>query len=263
MSLGRPELPEVGELVVATVQRVESYGAYVSLDEYKDKEGLLHISEISSRWVRNIRNHVRQNQKVVLQVLRTDPGKGQVDLSLRRVSRDEKRKKIESWKKERKAVTLLTQAAQQLNTDTEALFKGEGEKLVEHYGSLYEGFEEAAKKGADALKQIGVEPKTAEVFSEIAKEKIVIRGVTVQGVFEASSMSSFGIQEIKDMFQKAEEIAQDNDATISITTLGAPKYRAQLTAEDYKKAEYAFDKVIKFAEESWKAIDGSISFKRE
>ena len=263
MSLGRSEWPEVGELVVATVRRVESYGAYVGLDEYTDREGLLHISEISSRWVRNIRNHVRPGQKVVLQVLRTDPGKGQVDLSLRRVSRDENRKKIESWKKERKAVTLLTQAAHQLNTETEALFESEGAKLVERYGSLYEGLEVAAKRGAAALKEAGVEPKTAEVLSEIANEKIVIRGVTIQGTFEASTMSSFGIQEIKDMFQKAEGVAQDNDADISITTLGAPKYRIQLTAEDYKKAEYALDEVVKFAEEAWKAIDGSLSFTRE
>jgi len=263
MSLGRPEWPEVGELVVATVRRVESYGAYVSLDEYTDREGLLHISEISSRWVRNIRNHVRPGLKVVLQVLRTDPGKGQIDLSLRRVSRDENRKKIESWKKERKAVTLLTQAAHQLNTDTETLFEKEGMKLVEHYDSLYEGLEEASKRGADALREAGVESKVAEVLSEMAKEKIVIRGVTVQGVFEASTMSSFGIQEIKDTFQKAEEVAEENDATISITTQGAPKYRIQLTAEDYKKAEYALDVVVKFTEKAWENIDGSIAFTRE
>jgi len=263
MSLGRPEWPEVGELVVATVRRVESYGAYVSLDEYSEREGLLHISEISSRWVRNIRNHVRPGQKVVLQVLRTDPGKGQVDLSLRRVSRDEKRKKIESWKKERKAVTLLTQAAHQLNTDTKTLFEREGVKLVQHYGSLYEGFEAASKRGAAALKEAGVDPNVAEVLSEIAKEKIVVRGVTVQGVFEASTMSSYGIQEIKDAFQKVEEVAEENDAAVSITTLGAPKYRIQLTADDYKRAEYALDVVIKFVEEVWENIDGSIAFTRE
>ena len=79
--------PEVGDLVVATVQRIVGYGAYVTLDEYEDKEGLLHISEISSSWVRNIRNHVRERQKVVLQVLRVDAAHGQVDLSLRRVRR--------------------------------------------------------------------------------------------------------------------------------------------------------------------------------
>lgn len=263
MSLGRPEWPEIGELVVATVRRVESYGAYVSLDEYTEREGLLHISEISSRWVRNIRNHVRPGQKVVLQVLRTDPGKGQVDLSLRRISRDEKRKKIESWKKERKAVTLLTQAAHQLNTETEALFESQGVKLVEHYDSLYEGLEEASKRGVDALTEAGVEPKVAEVLSEMAKEKIVVKGVTIQGVFEASTMSSFGLQEIKDVFQKAEVVAEDNDSTISITTLGAPKYRIQLMAEDYKKAEYALDAVVKFAEDAWENIDGSLAFTRE
>ena len=131
MSLGLPEWPEVGELLVATVQRVESYGAYVSLDEYREKEGLLHISEISSRWVRNIRNHVRPGQKVVLQVLRTDLSKGQVDLSLRRVSRDEKRKKLESWKKARKAETLLAQAAQELGVSLDSLYGSGGGKLGE------------------------------------------------------------------------------------------------------------------------------------
>ena len=77
MGLGLPEWPEIGYVVIATVKRVESYGAYVGLDEFGEKEGLLHISEISSRWVRNIRNHVRPGQKVVLQVLRTDQSKEQ------------------------------------------------------------------------------------------------------------------------------------------------------------------------------------------
>ncbi|MBN2334499.1 translation initiation factor IF-2 subunit alpha [Candidatus Bathyarchaeota archaeon] len=263
MSLGRSEWPEVGELVVTTVQRVESYGAYVSLDEYGEKEGLLHISEISSRWVRNIRNHVRVKQKIVLQVLRTDPGKRQVDLSLRRVTKDERRKKIESWKKERKAETLLTQAAQQLGTDAATFYEAEGAKIVEAYGSLYGGFEAASKRGIEALTEVGIEPKAAEVMNEIAKDKIIIKGVTIQGVFEATSLDSHGVQDIKDRFQKADEVAQEHDSTIRIFTLGAPKYRIELTAEDYKKAEYALDQVVKFTQEVWGSSDGSISFKRE
>jgi translation initiation factor 2 subunit 1 len=263
LSLGLPELPEVGDFVVVTVQRVESYGAYVSLDEYNNKEGLLHISEISSRWVRNIRNHVRPNQKMVLQVLRTDPSKGQVDLSLRRVSRDEKRKKLESWKKARKAETLLAQAAQELGTGVPELYSSAGVKLVETYGSLYEGLEMASKKGVDALKEAGVDDKTAQVLSVIAQDKIIIKGVTVQGIFEATAMSSSGVQDIKDAFMKAEEVAQENEATVKIYTLGAPKYRVELIAEDYKKAEQALDKVVKFTEKAWTGFEGTISFTRE
>ncbi len=46
-------------------------------------EGLLHVSEISSSWIRNIRDFVREGQKMVLKVLRVDLEKGHIDLSLR------------------------------------------------------------------------------------------------------------------------------------------------------------------------------------
>ncbi len=263
MSLGLPEWPEVGDFVVTTVLRVESYGAYVSLDEYKDKEGLLHISEISSRWVRNIRNHVRPNQKIVLQVLRTDASKGQVDLSLRRVSRDEKRKKLESWKKARKAETLLAQAAQELGTSLEALYDSYGVKLVQTYGGLYEALEAASKKGVDVLTEAGVTGRAADVIAAIAQDKIIVKGVTIQGVFEAMAMSNSGVMDIKEAFMKAEEAAQEYDAAVKIYTLGAPKYRIELTAEDYKKAEQALDQVVKSTQKAWTGFEGSVSFTRE
>jgi translation initiation factor 2 subunit 1 len=263
MSLGLSEWPEVGELVVASVLRVQGYGAYVSLDEYDQKEGLLHISEISSRWVRNIRNHVRQGQKVVLQVLRTDPGKGQVDLSLRRVSKDERRKKIESWKKSRKAETLLTSAANQLGIELTELYETEAFKLVDEYGSLYDGLEAAAKNGSAALCALGMEEKVAKIIADIVKDKIIIKGVTIQGIFELSSMSNNGITEIKEVFSKSIDIAEENDSEIQVTTMGAPKYRIELTADDYKKAELALKQVVDFAQDYWKVKDGSITFIRE
>ena len=144
MSLGHAEWPETGEMVVATVSRIETYGAYVALDEYNNKEALLHISEISSRWVRNIRNHVRENQKVVLQVLRVDLSKGQVDLSLRRVNKDDRRKKVEQWKKTRKAETLLKQAATDLKVTPEDLYAEISPKLNEAQVNLYDALEQSA-----------------------------------------------------------------------------------------------------------------------
>ena len=103
MSFRRTEWPEVGDLVITTVDRVTSYGAYVVLDEY-GKKGLLHISELSTTWVKNIRDFVRERQKVVLKVLRVNVEKGQVDLSLRRVTKREKKEKS-SCGKERERQT--------------------------------------------------------------------------------------------------------------------------------------------------------------
>src|SRR4030067_3723450 len=100
MAFKKPEWPEPGDLVLTSVQRITDYGAYVTLDEY-EKEGLLHVSEGSSGWVRNIREFVREGQKTVLKVLRVDPEKRHVDLSLRRVSRRERREKLLASKMEK------------------------------------------------------------------------------------------------------------------------------------------------------------------
>src|SRR5947209_10070348 len=95
--------PEVGDLVVATVKRVEDYGAYVKLDEFAGIEGLVHISEMATTWVRNIRDHAREGQKLVLKGLRVNPQRNQKDLSLRRVTGREKTEKKREGKKERTA----------------------------------------------------------------------------------------------------------------------------------------------------------------
>lgn len=263
MSLGLPDWPEVGYIVIATVKKVESYGAYVRLDEYGGKEGLLHISEISSRWVRNIRNHVRQNQKVVLQVMRTDPNKGQVDLSLRRVSRDDRRKKLEDWKKARKAETLLTQAASQLGVELLGLYESDGSKLVERYGSLYGGLEATSKNGLEALAEVGITGETADVLNAISKDKIVISQVTIQGLIKMTSLGNEGVEDIRMAFIDAGGVAEEHGATIRITTKGAPKYRIDLMADDYKTAEFAMDKTVTSIEDAWGSIDGTFSYERQ
>ncbi len=263
MSLGLPDWPEVGYIVIATVLKVESYGAYVRLDEYGGKEGLLHISEISSRWVRNIRNHVRRNQKVVLQVMRTDPKKGQVDLSLRRVSKDDRRKKLEDWKKARKAETLFTQAAIQLGVELMDLYNSDGSKLVERYGTLYGGLEATSKNGLEALSEVGITGKTADILNTIAKDKIVISQVTIQGLIKITSLGNKGVEDIRMAFIDAGGVAEVHGATIKITTKGAPKYRIDLMADDYKTAEFAMDKTVTSIEAVWENLDGTFSYERQ
>ena len=79
----RKEWPDEGDLVVATVHKVLNYGAFAKLEEYPGKEAFIHISEVSSGWVKNIRDYVRENQKIVAKVLRVNPRKGHVDVSLK------------------------------------------------------------------------------------------------------------------------------------------------------------------------------------
>ena len=87
------EWPDEGELIIGTVYKVLNYGAFAKLEEYHGKEAFIHISEVSSGWVKNIRDHVRENQKIVCRVLRVNPKKGHVDASLKRIRKIKELKK--------------------------------------------------------------------------------------------------------------------------------------------------------------------------
>ncbi len=94
-------------------------------------------------------------------------------------------------------------------------------------------------------------------------EKIVVKGVTIQGVFEVTAMGSRGVEEIKDLFRGVKDLGEDTESTVNIYTLGAPKYRVEVTSEDYKKAELALDHIVKQAEKDWSSHEGTIAFKRD
>ena len=61
-------IPEENEIVICTVKKILPHGVFVSIDEYKDKEGLIHISEISPGRVRNIRDFVEEGKKIVCKI---------------------------------------------------------------------------------------------------------------------------------------------------------------------------------------------------
>src|SRR4030067_3105179 len=125
MSEHKPDWPESGDLVIASIESVMDYGAYANLDEY-NKRGFLHISEISSARIRNVRDFIREKQKMVLKVLRVDLEKGHIDLSLRRVTKRARIEKIKAWKKDRKADALLRGVAEKVGLSYDEVYEKAG-----------------------------------------------------------------------------------------------------------------------------------------
>ena len=88
------ELPEVGEIVVATITKLGDHGAYATLDEYNKIQGFLHVSEIAHGWVRNVSKYVKEGEKKVLLVKKISKGREEIDLSLKQVSREQQKRKL-------------------------------------------------------------------------------------------------------------------------------------------------------------------------
>jgi translation initiation factor 2 subunit 1 len=251
-------LPEPGEVVVCTVREITSHGIYVNLDQYDGTNGFLHVSEISTGWVRNIDRVAKVSQKLILKVIRINKARREIDLSLRQVTNEERRAKVIEWKREERALTIMDAVKKKLGVD-DARLKEMKQKLEAGFGTLYEALEAAARKGDRALVSAGLSEKEAKVLAEIAGEKIIPPRYEVGALVEVSSRSPEGIEQVKKTLLAA---ANAPSAEVHITYAGAPRYRVRITADDYKQAEKALDTVIEKIKDGVGKHDG-FTFKRE
>ncbi len=261
--MSKAEWPEVGELVVGTVERIVPYGAYVKLDDYEGKEGLIHVSELSSSWVRNIREHVREGQKVVLQVLRIDREKAHIDLSLRRVSARERRERLLEMKQARRGELLLKTAAEKMGVSLEEAYEKVGSAIEARYGSLYSGLEEAVERGEEALIKANIPNDWASVLTEVAKAKVKVPKVRIRGLLELTSTRPDGVEVLKNAFSKAKNAKRKRGTDISIYVLSAPRYRIEVSSRNPKDAEETLELASATAIKAVEEVGGQGKFTRE
>lgn len=72
---------KTGEIVTGCVTGIEKYGIFVSLDDYYN--GLIHISEISDNFVRNIHDYVKIGETINAKVLEENDKEHHVKLSIK------------------------------------------------------------------------------------------------------------------------------------------------------------------------------------
>ena len=257
----KKDYPEEGEFVVGTVIKVQNYGAFVSLDEYPNKEGFIHIAEVASGWVKRIRNHIKEKQKVVCKVISIDESKGHVDLSLKRVNEHQKRDKIKEWKNSEKAQRLIQMLSDKLNKSISQCYKEFGNELMTKYGTLYSAFEETAYD-SDILSNDGFTGDWIEEFKILAKENISIQFVEISGYLDIKSWLPDGIEQIKKALINA-ELSEYEDVEIHVKYIGAPHYMVTIKAPDYKIAEDEMKKAVERIEKEIMIKNGEVIFHRK
>lgn len=257
-------LPSENDLVICTVTKVFSQGAFASLDEYEGKVGFIHISEIASTWVKNIRDFVKEGQKTVAKVLSIDAKKGHIDLSTRRVGDAQKKNKMQEWKRSQKAEKLLEFIAKEVNKGLDDAYNEVGFKLEERYGSIYDAFEEISLLDEKALQGLGIPKPWKEPLLRVVAENVAIPQVNINGYLDLKCPAPNGIEIIKDALIKAREAgSNEEDVKLEIAYMGSPRYRLKVIAPDYKIAEETLRKSADVALNIIKEGGGLGKFLRE
>ncbi|MEZ5426486.1 MAG: polyribonucleotide nucleotidyltransferase [Pyrinomonadaceae bacterium] len=83
---------EVGETYMGTVSRIVDFGAFVEI--FPNVDGLLHISEISDRRIRDVRDELKEGQQVLVKCIGKEGNK--IKLSRKAVLKEEKARATQS-----------------------------------------------------------------------------------------------------------------------------------------------------------------------
>jgi translation initiation factor 2 subunit 1 len=249
-----------GELVFATITRVTPHGAYARLEEFGGVEGFLHVSEVASGRVRQVERYARPQQKVVLKVIRVDPVRREVDLSLKQVTKEEWRRKLIQVKKVEKTRAILSALRNRLNWD-EGKVKWLMDALASMAPSPYDALEECLRSGPEFLKGLGLSDEELRVLMEEARERITPSAVEIRGVAEIRVPSPNGVEVIKSVLGRVQDLGKTQN--VRVHYLGAPRYMILVRAENFKNAERILGDLVESLRKDVERQGGIFSFKRE
>lgn len=113
---------KVGKIVVGYVTGIEKYGIFVCLDEYYS--GLIHISEISNYYVKNIFDYVEIGETIRMKVVDIDEENHHIKLSIKNFD----------YRVNRKRKSKIKETELGFNTLSTTLPKWIDEKIYEYEG---------------------------------------------------------------------------------------------------------------------------------
>jgi translation initiation factor 2 subunit 1 len=250
--------PQEDELVLCTVTNVQHHSVFANLDEY-GKTGMIHISEVSPGRIRNIRDFVREGKVIVCKVLKIYHDRGNIDLSLRRVTETQRRAKINEIKQIQIAEKIVEFIAKKLGKKTDELFNEITKKVLTKYPNLYIFFEEISAN-EKILKEFGLPNDVNLALVETIKLRIKPQEVEISGKLALTSFDSDGLSLVKSTLLATRNTNMDS---ITVTYAGGGKYNLTVKSPDYKTAEKILSKAVSTAVESMEKKDGTAEFFRD
>lgn len=233
------------------MKKILPYGAFCTLTEYENLEAFMHISEVAPRWIKNIHEFISEGQTHVLKVHHIDREKNQVDVSLKRVSEEEKKFKLARIRDEKKIKKILEVA---ISNAKVKLSKEEVREKIEKELDIYEFFELLGEGEIKLLDELDLPKQLKNELLEIAKKSFKKPIVEVKKIVSFTSYDQNGVEKIK----KAFELDKN---TVQVLYLGAPHYQISLKANSYKDGEKHMKKILDEIEKF--AVKNNCSFEME
>lgn len=227
-------MPSIGELVICKISKINPNSAFAYLEEY-GIEGMIHISEVSSGWIRDIRQFVKTGQTAVAKVTRIE--ENHVSLSLKRVDKKQENNKIKDYRLNQRAEKMLQIAAEGMKKTLDNAYEEVGFVLQENFGSLYEGFK-LSLSNPQLLKERGIPEKWVDQLKMVAEKTIVQKEFEFKAKLHIKTYKEGGVNIIKEIVTNARKSGLD------VRYIAAPEYLVKFKTMNAKKGEREFTDLL-------------------
>uniref|UniRef100_A0A2K6FUG8 Eukaryotic translation initiation factor 2 subunit 1 n=1 Tax=Propithecus coquereli TaxID=379532 RepID=A0A2K6FUG8_PROCO len=204
------KFPEVEDVVMVNVRSIAEMGAYVSLLEYNNIEGMILLSELSRRRIRSI------NKLIPIE-------KGYIDLSKRRVSPEEAIKCEDKFTKSKTVYSILRHVAEVLeytkDEQLESLFQRTAwvfdDKYRRHGYGAYDAFKHAVSDPS-ILDSLDLNEDEREVLINNINSRLTPQAVKIRADIEVACYGYEGIDAVKEALRAG--------LNCSTETIAPPRY---------------------------------------
>jgi general stress protein 13 len=97
---------EAGSILTGKVTGIQPYGAFVAIDD--NTQGLVHISEITHGFVKDINDHLKVGDEIQVKVLSVDEEAGKIGLSIR-ATQEAPEQPVKVKKARKRAAAIINQ----------------------------------------------------------------------------------------------------------------------------------------------------------
>lgn len=219
--------PEIESVVMVNVRNIADMGAYVSLLEYNNIEGMILLSELSRRRIRSIHKLIRVNRNEVVMVLRVDKEKGYIDLSKRRVSPEDVAACEDRFNKSKAVHGVLRHVAERRRYHLQDLYERIGWPLYKKYGHAYDAFKLAIsdeKNVTDPFDEIDVPLDLKEEIKMYILRRLAPQPTKIRSDIEVSCFTYEGIDAIREALFAGMAVSGSETTPIKIKLIAPPLY---------------------------------------
>lgn len=268
------EYPDVDECVIVLVNNIQEMGAYGTLIEYNNIEGMILLSELSKRRIRSINKLIRVGKMEVCMVMRVDKEKGYIDLSRKKVATEDLIKCQERYAKAKAVNSIMRHVAEttghnllELNqkiTWPLARKTNYSGSAVRPFLTAYEAFRTAINDPELIFTQpdVEIDEKTKAQLLKVIKFKIIPQPIKLRADIEVTCFGEEGIDAIRQALKAGEAIAPD-DVSLKIRLIAPPLYVMTSTTIDRKKGLETMDNAITEVKSSIEKYNGKVEIKKK